>query len=79
MQIACALPLPVFKQLMERDDLVCQSEADVLDMIETYIVKSTIEIEEKMCVELLECVRFDKLEIDRLIQLSKSNLTPGIK
>lgn len=36
-ELAMALPPALFKQLMQRDDLTCYSEASVLSLVEKYI------------------------------------------
>lgn len=36
-ELAMALPLNLFKHLISRDDLICQSESDVLRLVERYV------------------------------------------
>jgi hypothetical protein len=36
--LAMALPPPVFKALISRDDLTCYSEASVLSLLEKYLL-----------------------------------------
>ena len=68
--LAMALPLPLFKQLMSRDDLTCNSEADVLRLIERYIEKRPKEKFEELRNELVPVIRLDKLSSDMLIRLN---------
>ena len=69
--LALALPPKHFHQLMSRDDLTCNEEADVLALVETYISRKTADVIEETRKELVECVRFDKLPNDKLIELSR--------
>ena len=38
--LACALPAPFFRQLMQRDDLICNSEDDILKTIQIFLNRS---------------------------------------
>lgn len=70
--LALILPLDIFKALVMRDDLTCQSEAQVLSLIEKYILRQPQETMDSVKNELLPCIRLDKLPSDRLIQLNKN-------
>ena len=71
-ELSLALPWPIFKALVSRDDLTCQSEACVLSLVERYILSQPKTEYETLRKELLPCIRLDKLPADRLIQLNKN-------
>jgi|LauGreDrversion4_2_1035121.scaffolds.fasta_scaffold2916440_1 BTB And C-terminal Kelch len=66
-ELAIALPPPLFQSLMQRDDLTCHSEAQVLSLIEKYITRRPQSDYENLKQLLIPCVRLDKLPSDRLI------------
>lgn len=55
---------------MSRDDLTCNSEADVLRLIERYIEKRPKEKFKELRNELVPVIRLDKLSSDMLIRLN---------
>jgi hypothetical protein len=70
--LAMVLPQEMFKALMQRDDLTCFSEASVLSLVEKYISRQPLELQEQCKNDILPVVRIDKLPADRLIQMSKN-------
>ncbi len=64
---------------MQRDDLVCDSEDDVLKTIETFLKRQAESCQDDLRKELMMCVRFEKLDTDTLMELAKSNLMKGME
>jgi hypothetical protein len=62
--LAMALPLPLFKALMSRDDLTCNSEADIIRLVERYIDRKPKDQYQFLREELVPVIRLDKLSSD---------------
>jgi hypothetical protein len=55
-----------FQKLMTRDDLICDSEDDVLQAISTYVTRQSGQIKDELRRELMMCVRFENLDANTL-------------
>ena len=67
--LALSLPPVIFNQLMSRDDIICNDEEQILNLVLSYIKQYPDQL------ELLKLVRLEKLPTNVLVGLSKD---PGM-
>ena len=70
-QDALNLPIHEFYKVLQRNDLKCQNEDQVLNLIFAYMKRPTQRIANQMSKNLMPSIKLDRLSKERLIELSK--------
>ena len=67
---AIALEPDLINELLQRDDLRCTDEDQVVDFLKLYLVENEKKVAPHVATRLLETVRFDHVSTEKIIELS---------